>query len=371
MRVLAINTVPTEKNGITNVIFNLYGAMDKRNIVVDYVSINKPDALYQEKVNSFGGSIFVIPRSIYSPFIYFLKLCKAIRQGKYDIVHAHGNSATLAIEMLAAKVSGCQIRIAHGHSTTCKSKTVHKLLMPVFQHYCTHRLACGTDAGKWLFGKHDFKVVYNGVDITRFAYSEKKRKMIRDTIRISDSEIVIGHVGTFDENKNQMFLVDIFYKINQYNGEYRLLMIGEGDVRRMVEEKALQLGLTDKIIFFGSTDLVQDFLSACDLIVMPSVHEGLPLSLIEEQVNGLHCVVSDTITREVDKTGNLTFLSLDAGASYWAEQICNIQINKFREESSFLAIEKVKASGYDIKENASELLKYYCCLLKEEMEEHG
>lgn len=369
MRVLAINTVPTEKNGITNVIFNLYGAMDKRNIIVDYVSINKPDALYQEKVNSFGGSIFVIPRSMHRPFLYFLELCKVIGHGKYDIVHAHGNSATLAIEMLAAKVSGCQIRIAHSHNTTCKLKIVNKLLMPIFQHCCTHRLACGTAAGKWLFGKCDFKVVYNGVDTARFIYSKEKRSMIRDDMKISDSEIIIGHVGTFNEAKNQMFLLDILYEISQYNKEFCLLLIGDGALRRSVEERVLQLGLNNKVFFVGTTDLVQDYLSACDLIVMPSLYEGLPLALIEEQTNGLYCFVSDSITREVDKTGNLAFISLDMGAAYWAEKICNMQITELREERSDLAIKKVKACGYDIEENAMELLKYYHCILNEEANE--
>lgn len=366
MRVLAINTVSTEKNGITNVIFNLYGAMDKQNIIVDYVSINKPDALYQEKVNAFGGSIFVIPRSMHRPFFYFLKLCKVIRHGKYDIVHAHGNSATLALEMLAAKLSGCQIRIAHSHNTTCKSRTVNRLLMPIFQHCCTHRLACGTAAGKWLFGKHDFKIMCNGVDTERFSFSKEKRTLVREALKVSDREIVIGHVGAFNEAKNQMFLVKILYEISQENKEYRLLLIGDGELRQLVEEKVLQLGLSDKVFFVGAIDPVSDFLSACDLIVMPSLYEGLPLSLIEEQTNGLHCIVSNRITREVDKTGNLAFLSLDAGVTCWAEKISRMHIIEPREECSCLAIKKIKACGYDINENALNLRKYYYDILEEE-----
>lgn len=359
MRILIINTVPTDKNGITNVIFNLHKAMDKQDLVFDYVSINEPAPSYIREIEAYGGQVFVISRSIRRAIPYVCKLVEVIRQGQYDVVHAHGNSSTLVLEMLAAKLAGCKVRIAHSHNTTCLSLTVHKLLNPLFQMSCTHGLACGVDAGKWLFGDRPFTVVNNGVDTERFAFQLDARQGVRRGFNLQDKHVVIGHVGAFNNAKNQEFLLDVLSELAKADDNYRLLMIGDGPLQHSVQEKTMELHLTERVIFAGATDRVEDYLSACDLIVMPSRYEGLPLSLVEEQASGLYCVVSENITQEVDKTGNLTFLPLSMGGAYWAQVIREIPLVSDREKASMVSIEKIKASGYDIQTEVKRLKEYY------------
>ena len=358
MRVLVINTVPTEKNGITNVIFNLHRAMDKENLQMDLLTINPADAAYASAIKDAGGNVYEMQRSIAHPIRYIRALKKRIQQNQYDIVHAHGNSATLALEMIAAKLGGCRVRIAHSHNTTCKYMAVHKLLMPLFTAACNYRLACGTDAGKWLFRKKEFTVINNGIDTERFRFCTSDRQKIRTHLQLPDSCKLIGHVGLFNEAKNQAFLVQILQQL-QDKQAYRLLLIGEGGLRSNVQQLAQECGISEQTFFIGTIDNVAAYLSACDILCMPSLYEGLPLTLIEAQANGLPCVVSENITKEADKTGNVSFLPLEAGAQVWAQQLLQMPDDQDRHQCSTAAIDSIKRCGYGIETEAGKLKDYY------------
>ncbi len=356
MNILVINTCPMGPDGITNVIKNLFNAMDKSDMHIDLLAINEPVENVRLMFENAGGKVYVVPRSMSNPIAYLNKLIRLIRHGAYDIVHAHGNSATLVLEMMAAWVAGCRVRIAHSHNTTCKHMIAHKLLSPLFKILCTHSLACGNAAGRWLFGKKEFVVVNNGIQTTRFAFNQEKRINIRQTLGIGSDTKLIGHVGSFNEQKNQRYLIEILEKLE---GEYKLLLLGKGHLRESIEQEVQARGLSDRVIFGGVTDRVEDYLCAFDLLVMPSLYEGLPLSLIEAQASGLKCIVSDNITREADKSGNMTFLRLEAGAESWAQTVRTMDVSVDREELSRMAIEKIRENGYDIRTEAEKLKKYY------------
>ena len=139
-------------------------------------------------------------------------------------------------------------------------------------------------------------------------------------------------------------------------------MIGDGALRPTVEQQVEDLGIKGSVIFKGNIDNVADYLNAIDLIVMPSLFEGLPLTLIEQQANGLSCVVSDTITKEADKTGQLTFLPLKDGPIKWGELIRNFPFVIDRKEKSRQSIKLINDAGYSIKKESLNLLKLYATL---------
>ena len=358
MKVLIVNSVPTRKSGITNVIFNYLSALDITGLTIDILAINNPDESYFQKVREKGGSLYVLPRNSKTICQYFWGLIRLIKKNKYDAVHIHGNSHTLVLELLAAKMAGCRIRIVHAHSTSCKYVIIHKIMTPLFNCLCTHRLACGRDAGIWMFGKYNFKVFNNGIDTERFAYSEKNRENIRNKINVVKSTI-IGHVGYFQKVKNQTFLIKVFSELQKKQRDYFLVLIGDGPLRHEVEALAAKLDVIDRVLFTGNIDNVDAFLSAIDLIVMPSLFEGVPLTLVEQQANGLQCVVADTISKEVDKTGNIHYLSLDDNLRTWVDCIDSIECMKNRKMRSETSITKIKACGYDINTEAKKLREFY------------
>ena len=359
MKILLINTVVTDKNGITNVLFNYLRAMDTDGMQFDLVSINQPDEYYIKAVEMRGGKLFVLPR-LNGMVLYWKSLRNIIRDNNYDAVHIHGNSHTTILELTAAKLAGCGVRMVHAHSTTCKYVVLHKILAPLFHILCTHGLACGEAAGKFMFGKNPYTVVNNGVDTQKFAFSQEYRDFIRKKYNWEGCK-VINHVGYFSEVKNHQWIIEVFRELLCKDNTYRLVLIGDGGLKSFIIEKARKYGVLDRITFTGNINNVNEYLSASDLVLMPSLFEGLPLTLIEQQANGLRCVVSDNITKEVDKTGNLTFLPLSASVEEWAQTIAQIKMisTEERKDMSAQAILSIIACNYSINGEAEKLKKYY------------
>lgn len=359
MKILVVNTSPAFNDGITNVIINLQNAVNTDIYNMDLVVVAKPSDTFVRKMNERGCEVYFIERSISHIFGYLNKISTLIKNNKYDIVHIHGNSHTTVLELFAAAISGCRNRFVHAHNTFCKEKAIHFLATPIFDFLCTKRLACGVDAGKFMHGEHKFFVVNNGVNTERFRFNKINRKTLRAKLGLEEN-IIIGHVGTlYNEQKNQMFLLDLISVLVKHNPTIHLCLVGEGEDKDKFIQRIAELGIKDFVTFIGAVDDVAPFLSAFDIIVMPSNYEGLPLSLIEEQANGLFCFVSDVITREVDKTGNVDFCSLDEGLEKWALRILEYTSQEDRSVVSQEAIRNITECGYNIMEESKKLEKLY------------
>ncbi len=360
MKVLVIKCNPVGRDGITAIIFNLFRAIEKNDLTMDLLTIEPLDELHCEEIRSGGGIAYTLPRRMARVPYYFFRLIRLICSGEYNIVHAHGNSATLAIEMLAAKLAGCKVRIAHSHNTSCKAKMANRLLKPLFRCCYTHGLACSDAAGRWMFGNRPFVVTNNGIETKRFCFNREYRQEIREKFGVLDNHVLLGHVGLFINTKNQGFLIDIMDQLKGLGEKYKLLLLGQGELKCQVEKKVAVLGLDKQVFFAGVSDEVEKYYSAFDLFVLPSFYEGLPLVLVEAQTSGLQCLVSDTVTREVDKTGNVEFLSLAEGPEAWAKKI-ETMTSAFvnRESMAAEATRRVRGSGYDIHDEAMKLKEFY------------
>lgn len=357
VKVLVVNTVTYRRNGITGVIFNLYKHIDKTKIQMDFVATDHDIEPWAKKlITERGSNFFQLDRSYSNILDYILKLAKCAKD--YDVVHVHGNSSSMVFEMLAAKLAGVKKRIAHSHNTTCSSPMLDKMLRPLFYALCNCRLACGEAAGKWLFGNRDFLVINNGIDTESYRFRNEIRVKEREKLGLSD-EFVIGHVGRLNEQKNQSYLLEIFDKVKYKNSRIRLILIGDGAFEHQLKEKATEMGISNEVVFTGAVDNVNELINAVDMIVMPSLYEGLPLTLVEEQANGLTCIVSDVITKEADLSGNLQFVSLSRSPDEWAVVINKESHGKSREQMSDDSIKLIRKNGYDIGESVRVLTEVY------------
>ena len=359
MRVLVISTVRFRTNGITSVIMNYYRNMDRRKIQMDIVVINEvPEPLLKELEDG-GTGIFRLPRKE-NPLSYRHSLLRLMRENQYDIVHIHGNSAMMALETWTAKCAGIPVRIAHSHNTTCTHPGLHKILYPLFARTYTHGLACGEEAGRWLFRNAPFEVVKNGIDLKRFGFSASVRTQYR--VRTgAGSRTVIGHVGNFIGQKNHEFLIRVFEKLQREEPGFLLWLIGDGELMDAVKCQVHELGLDESVLFLGKTMEVEKYLQAMDLFVLPSRFEGLPVVLVEAQAAGLPCLVSDVVTDAADLTGQVKFLP-GGDVDVWMDAIRRIRADEggqSRETVSGKAGEQITSAGYDISANAGRLIEQY------------
>lgn len=358
MNILVISTVKYEANGISSVIKNLYrNKMFSKHKLVFLLPVGSDDSMIAE-LKDMNFNVILSKRNKKTIASYYNQIKKIIKSENIDILHIHGNSHTLAIELSAAKSAGCKVRIAHAHNTSCKYQVLHKVLTPIFNKRYTHGLACGAAAGKFMFGDKLFTIINNGIDTARYAYDEESRLKIRAKYNL-ENKFVIGHVGGFNDVKNQSFLIDILKVLLNNSEKYCLMLVGDGKNQSNIRNKAAQLGVSDSVIFAGVTKDVPEYLSACDLIVMPSLFEGFPLTLVEEQANGLKCICSDTITKDVNLTGNVSFISLNESPEVWANAIRNTVCFADRNKASTHAIMKIKEAGYSIEDEVLKLEQYY------------
>ena len=178
IRALEILTTRFAANGISAYALTAMEAAGER-LLADVVAINEPDADLRARVERLGGRVFVLPMRNRDPIAYAARLARIVRDGGYDVVHAHGNSCTLLTEMWAAKRGGAGIRIAHAHNTACRQKLLHALLRRPFDRSYTAAAACGNEAGRFLFRDRPFTVLNNGVDTGRFAFDPEARARLR------------------------------------------------------------------------------------------------------------------------------------------------------------------------------------------------
>lgn len=356
IKVLMSSTSPIKRDGITNVILNLMNNADNSEYQFDLVSINEPEPILKKAICD-AHNLTIIPRSIRHPLRFINEYRKACEG--YDIVHVHGNSATMFLEMFAAKLAGVKVRIAHSHNTFCNARIIDKVFRAPFYALCNGRLACGQAAGKWLFRSREFSVINNGIDSEKFRFNLDTRNRLRKELGWNDEKI-IGHVGNFYEAKNHTLIIDVFSELHQHDDTYKLILIGIGPLIDSIKEKAQNLGLADSVYFAGSVENVNEYLCAIDLILMPSIYEGFPLTLVEEQANGMSCVISDDIARDVDLTGNVEFISRGLDVAEWVAFIeRQFSSNIDRKEKSRKAIENIKAKEYDIKKSVKKLEDIY------------
>lgn len=343
-------------DGIYNCITSYLDSMERSGIEVSILTYNFPNEAIMRRFKQFGCDVLISSNRKRKPISYFCFLLSHMKQ--YDIVEVHGSSSIMAVELLAAKLCGCKVRIAHSHNTTCDHKYLHKLFLPLFRAVYTDAFACGRDAGKWLFGEMPFVVIPNGRSFQQFAYSDQARKEIRCQYGL-ENDIVIGHVGGFNFQKNHEFLIDVFAEILKIKKNVKLVLMGAGGLIQNIREKVSQLGIEEQVVFAGQVDNMAEMLSAMDIMMLPSRHEGLPLVVLEWQISGLPCLISNKVTKECKATNLVSFLPIDEGVKPWVEAFGKTVIAERRDKISNAACIEMKQAHFDIEENAENLRKLY------------
>ena len=297
-----------------------------------YVVFGNQVGAYEQQLREKGCEIFHLaePSESYPKFLRSMR--KLLKSHRYDVVHAH-NMFNCGLTMLAAKLAGVPIRVTHSHSALNNGggmvKKVYEAVMrTLILTGSTDLVGCGVKAGQRLFGEKVFEkrgqLILNGIDVAAFAYDEEKRTAIRAQLEAGD-RFIIGHSGHLAAVKNQSFLLDLMPLVLEKKPDAMLLMLGEGGDRSMLEQKIRDMGLRDHVIMTGNVSNVADYLSAMDVFVFPSLFEGLPLSILEVQANGLPCVISDGVPDDVFLTDLIRPLSLKQDKQVWLEAILSAQ----------------------------------------------
>lgn len=361
IRILQI--VPTlGYGGVAQFLLNYYKLMPKSEIIFDFVTHGGIEDFHAQLIKEGSTIYYVKPISQCGINKYIKTLGKIVSNGHYDIIHTHDGHMTGVTSMICRFHFRGPI-IAHAHTTLCPNPK-HRPFMPIFRLmsriWASKLLACGREAGKYLFGKSaNFTIIHNAVSIDRFQNVDQvKVEELRKKYNIDVNELVIGHVGLFTPQKNHVFIIEMFSKLLEKRPNAKLILVGGGNDMEKIIKLTQEKGITDKVIFAGKQSDIPTYMHLFDVFILPSLFEGLPVVAIEAQAAGLPVLMSDVIDHDADTgIGSVKFLSIGANSlKEWINELLHI---KNEEITTNKILEAFQKNGYDIKTSANSLVKIY------------
>lgn len=368
MRVLHITEV-LEPAGIESFIMNMYRNIDRTKVQFDFLVTRDCEEYYESEIAELGGTKYCIDctktnNMLLRVFRESRKIKQFLIEHPYSVVHLHTTTPLRMPYLIAMKQAGVKTRIIHSHSAAVEGKSfLKRIVYGIFRNmiplYATICIGCSKAASKWMYPRRiwekDRDIVFNnGIDTKKFSYSPETREKYRAELGLGESYTLVN-TGRFLEQKNQSFLIDVLEEIVKEDPNVKLLLLGKGPLREVVEKKVCQKKLEENVIFLGVRNDVQNILQASDCYVMPSLYEGLPVAAIEAQSTGLPCILSTNITDEAALCDNVIFLDLTAPICEWKKTILEHKNAEDREKESKI----VQAKGYEVKDCAAKLMEIY------------
>lgn len=319
--------------GIESIIHAIISQLEEE-IVFDILI---SDSTVNDRHKRHGANVSIIPITAWGASIRkFRKELKKVYSDKhYDYVWINASlMCNRDIISVTKKYSNAEI-ITHSHGTYFEESNklkerillfLHRLNRPYFNRNVKYKLMCSEASGKWFYGEKAFNdgelhLIRNGIDTSTFQFNNIIRDSVRTNLGLSDKKIIL-HAGRLTEVKNQKFLIHLMRRMVDMKYDVKLLIIGDGELREDLDNLISSLDLKDSVMLLGARADIDQFYQAADVFVLPSFHEGFPVTLTEAQSAGLTCIVSNNISRETNITGSVKFLPVDDDSiSEWTEAI--------------------------------------------------
>ncbi len=265
---------------------------------------------------------------------------KYFRQAKPDIVHCH---LSVARSIVCAKKQLAGARMFYTvHSDPDKlwgnGKEKKELLAikSLISHNGMRIIALHAGAvrplEKYVGEECKICVLNNAIDFSKYKNAVNDSDCVRRSLGLGPDDFVIGHVGRFCEAKNHPFIIEVFAEVSRCNDKSKLVLVGDGELRPKIETMVKQKGLEDNVLFLGNRADIPDLLHSFDVFLFPSLFEGFPITMIEAQVAGLKCIVSNSITNDVILTNLVDAVGLEMSASEWAEKVLSPNTEEYKDK---------------------------------------
>lgn len=349
--------------GVETLLMSIYRSIDRSRIQFDFLCHNRIEAKFTDEILRLGGRMYCLHGPRHGGIRNYLKEIKAFfaAHPEYSIVHAHMDRDS-AFVLRGAKRAGVPTRIAHSHISGYQASFLYEIYQMIAKRICrmslTDAFACSKEAGEELFGRRlPFHIVTNGIKVERFAFREETRERCRALLGIDEGTLLIGHVGRFDRQKNQEYLISVFEKIHAARQNTKLLLVGGGEKEALIRALAKKKRLDDAVLFAGQCQDVGAYYCAMDVFAFPSLFEGLGIVAVEAQTSGLPVAASEAVPKDAKITDRMVFLPLEGAQEQWAETILRLGEDVRGERETYAAL--VAQSPYNIENTVQFLQSFY------------
>ncbi len=288
------------ENGLVNLLNNLPPSEFRHAIIciTDYTS-------FRDRLNRSDVEVYSLRKPPGNSLRTHAKVWKLLRELSPTIVHTR-NLAALEFQ-IAAALAGVPVRIHGEHGWDMRDLdgrnrrylAMKRFVRPFVHHY----IGLSRHIERYLresvrIPAHDVSQIYNGVDTDRFRPAANGRTRLPDPMFDGEDLIVIGTVGRMERVKDPLTLARAFVRLTQTVPEMRhrlrLVMVGDGTVKREVVACIEQAGLLGQVWLPGSLNNVHEILRGLDVFVLPSLAEGISNTILEAMATGLPVLATRT-----------------------------------------------------------------------------
>jgi glycosyltransferase EpsF len=361
MKVLFVVKNMRLSNGVASYAMNYYRKLNGEELQFDFLIISDVGSPYYAEIENNGNKVFLMPSYKKKPLEVVPYLKKIFKENNYDILHCNVMNSGSIVLMLAKKYR-IPVRILHSHATQTGDKKWkeirNKLFCGMSLNFANTYFSCSHLAGDYLFGKDNYYLIPNAIEVEKYSFNMEKRRFHREMEKCEDKLVLIT-VGRFTKQKNPLFIVDIVRALSCLNNNFVLWWFGNGELEKTVTQYAKENRVDKFIKFWGASSAVNEYYSAADIFILPSLYEGLPVVGIEAQVSALPALLSNKITAETKISNPVEFLPI-TDADLWAKRI--LYYASFDRENN---VKSLNLGAYKIEEQAEKLKTTYTSLLEE------
>lgn len=233
----------------------------------------------------------------YSDFYTMLLIFKYCKKYDIDLLHSHGYKSDIIIYL--CRLFGLKINmIATNHTykvNTLKDRIYRKLdlyalskikyIVAVNEDVKSEMVAAGINANK-------IKIIDNGVSLNFKRDNELISSFRAECGAVDSDSFVVGIVASLTPEKAHGDLLQAMSIINKLYNHIKLVIVGDGLLRKELERKCCDLDIVENVYFAGRRDNVRQLLGSFDVFVLPSYNEGLPMALLEAMASNIPVVAS-------------------------------------------------------------------------------
>lgn len=294
-----------------------------------------------------------------NPFKFLKEIISFYKNNNFDVVHLNQCTSLFFVYVFPILFDKKVKFIVHSHNGNGNNKLLHKLLSFIQNRRADVKIACSDVAGKWMFGKGEYVIVENGIDLKKYQYKPEDVTYLKKELNLYNNKKIIGSVARFDKQKNHKKIIKIYKEYFKINSNSVLILVGDGEEKDNVIHLIDEYELNENVILLGVRNDVHNILKLFDVLLIPSLYEGLPFIMIEAQAASLPILASETISNQIEITDLVYRENLETSDEIWAKKIdFIIENNKTKRlEKDYGCI--IKNKGFDISDTVKKISEYY------------
>lgn len=355
MKVKVLHIIPNfGTGGAEKLVVDLLSNYDRSNFDMAAVSFYaKSNTILEKKLDNFGIKVYYLDKHKGPDISLLFKIDKVIKEFKPVVIHTH--LYTVRYVLFTSILNKIPVRVHTVHSISSKELdkagfVIQKLAYRYFNFVPVAISSIVKKSVMEFYHIKDVPLILNGVDIKKYQVSKKQ----------NGNEIIkLIHVGRFSPVKNHNLLIDALKIVSDKKDNVKLYLVGDGELRKEIEDKIIRLNLTDKVELLGIREDIPNLLANSDIFVMSSDWEGLPLVLLEALAAGLPIISTDVggVPDIIENNVNGILVKPNDSISL-SKAIINLSENKeLREKMS--EINKIYSLKFDIKNTQHEYENLY------------